>query len=340
MAGMTHPSSFPIEIGGEHFLCRELQESDSTALVTLHQVVFGNTFHLGWYHWKYQTRHNPTLGLWNSQGELIAHCAGISRELYLQGLPCAGLQICDVMVHPQWRGIFTRRGPFFWVSRTFYEQYIGKDRPYSLGYGFPSYRHLQLAAKLDLLSDAGTIWELTWQQNQEQLTPHPWHWQVLELQEGSSLWSSHLQSAWEVMRNHSQSIQLGDRSPKEIDWRYRQHPSHRHYYTALKRPWSKKIRGIAIWRYTDNHTVLWLDWIGSPEDLARAQRMLAHHVLRGQVNKLQTWASQWIRSALRHTPHYSEKSVARIGIPNTSCIDLKTLEDQPWWWMAGDTDFL
>lgn len=340
MAGMTHPNSFSIEIGGEPFLCRALQEGDNTALVKLHQLVFGNAFHPGWQQWKYQTHHNPTLGLWNSQGELIAHCAGIARDLYLQGILCSGLQICDVMVHPQWRGILTRRGPFFWVSRTFYDQHIGKDRSYSVGYGFPSYRHLQLANKLDLLSDAGTIWELTWEQNQGQLTEHPWHWKALELEEGSTLWSTHLSSAWELMRTHSHSIYLGNRSPKEIDWRYRQHPSHRHYYTALKRPWSKKVRGIAIWRYTDTHTVLWLDWIGLPEDLARAQRMLAHHVLRGQVNKLQTWASELIRLALSRTPYYSEKPVARIGIPNTSWIDLKTLGHQPWWWMAGDTDFL
>jgi len=340
MAGMTHPNSFPVEIGGEPFLCRELQEGDSTALVKLHQLVFGNAFHLGWHHWKYQTQPNPTLGLWNAQGELIAHCAGISRELQLQGIPCSGLQICDVMVHPQWRGILTRRGPFFWVSRTFYDQYIGKDRPFSIGYGFPSDRHLQLANKLDLLSDAGTIWELTWEQNPAQLTKHPWYWKAQELEEGSALWSTHLSSAWELMRTHSDSIHLGNRSLREIDWRYRQHPSHRHHYTALKRPWSKSVRGIAIWRYTDTHTVLWLDWIGLPEDLARAQRMLAHHVLRGQVNRLQTWASQLIRLALKHTPRYSENPVARIGIPNTSCIDLKTLEHQPWWWMAGDTDFL
>lgn len=333
-------SHVAVTIAGESFLCRPLTADDSTQLLALHQLVFDKPISKAWLQWKYLSRNSPSLGLWKAKGILVAHCGGLARQLHLRDTVQAGLQICDVMVHPDWRGILSRHGLFYWISQQFYEQQIGAQRPYQVGYGFPSLRHLQLAQKLALLGDAGPVWELSWHATTTTSQQHPWHWQSIELTEGSALLQQHLLHAWSIMRAASASLFLGDRSATELDWRYRQHPSHQHFYTALKRPWSRAVNGVAIWRYTDSGMILWLDWIGAPSDLARAQRMLAHRHLKQPQAQLQTWGSERIRMALSHTPGYSERLVARIGIPVRSCLAHDHLDVNPWWLMAGDTDFL
>ena len=333
-------ASTAIVIGGESFLCRPLTRDDSKQLLELHELVFAAPLSMAWLEWKYLSRNSPSLGLWNAKGILVAHCGGLARELHLAGAVQRGLQICDVMVHPHWRGILSRRGPFFWISQQFYEAQIGVQRPYQVGYGFPSLRHLQLAQKLALLGDAGPVWELSWPATYTSSRRHPWQWQAIDLTEGSMQWQEHLQRAWSIMRAATTEFFLGDRSLAELDWRYRQHPHHQHFYTALKRPWSRTVNGVAIWRYTDSGALLWLDWIGAPSDLARAQRMLADRRLAKSSAPLQAWGSEPIRMALRHTPGYSERLVARIGVPLRSCLVKNQLDQYPWWWMAGDTDFL
>lgn len=329
-----------IAIGGESFICRPLKASDSTQFLELHQCVFEKSLSMAWMQWKYLNRNSPSLGLWNTKGELVAHCGGLARQLHLKDTLQAGLQICDVMVHPKWRGILSRRGPFFWISKLFYEQQIGVQRPYQLGYGFPSFRHLQLAQKLQLLSDAGPVWELSWQAAPKAANRHPWYWQAIQLEEGSTLWQDYLQHAWSIMQTASKSLFLGDRSISELNWRYRQHPSHRHFYTALKHPWSLSVKGVAIWRRTDSGSILWLDWIGAPSDLPRAQHMLTNLHPNQPQAQLQTWGSELLRKELRLTPGYSERLIARLGVPVQSCITQNRLDANPWWWMAGDTDFL
>ena len=333
-------NSTEVVIGGVKFYCCELDSNDGAHLVELHQLVFGKAFTLDILNWKYLSRNSPSLGLWNSDGTLVAHCAGIARQIILRGVSFNGLQICDVVVHPKWRAILTKQGPFFWVSKLFYKLQIGVHCPHQIGYGFPSHRHMRLAEKLNLGCDAGPIWELSWQINSENDIKHPWHWQAIELNEGSAQWQEYIQRAWANMCVASTALSLGDRSSTELDWRYRQHPSHQHFYTALKRPWSRHASGVAIWRYTDTGAILWLDWIGAPSDLARAQRMLAHRHLAAPNSELQTWGSDLIRMALRHTPGYSERLVACIGIPFESNLDFTNLDRNLWWWMAGDTDFL
>ena len=327
----------PIEIGGHHFVLRYLQESDQDAFIQLHRTVFGSTFNADWYHWKYRQRTAPALGLWSTAGELIAHCAGLPRMLYLHSKPHTGLQIGDVMVDPKWRAMFTRKGPFYWVSSHFYQDQIGAKAPHQIAYGFPSVRHLRLAQKLDLSADGGQMWELTWP---NKATTMPFYWQSQGLATQSSLWENMLTQAWQNMQVQNQKWWWAERSVQELQWRYREHPSHTHAYQVLKRPWSNRIIGVAIWRYTDvaQQDILWLDWIGSPQYIQTAQRMMAK--LAHQKNaRLRTWVSEPLYHLLENTG-CTATHVAHLGIPTRSTIELNSVKEQPWWWMAGDTDFL
>ena len=85
------------------------------------------------------------------------------------------------------------------------------------------------------------------------------------------------------------------------------------------------------------HTIT-VDWIGSPQYIQTAQRMMAK--LAHQKNaRLRTWVSEPLYHLLKNTS-CTATAVADLGIATRSTIDLTSVKEQPWWWMAGDTDFL
>ncbi len=153
---------------GEHTLTvRDVQPADRSSVLALHERVFGSGATPAWFAWKYgndaDQGRSEGVGVWH-EAALIAHCAGIPRRLWRAGLPTKGLQIGDVMVDPGWRGILTRRGPFFHASQRLYATRLGKlgQRPFQLGFGFPNERHMRLAVKSQLAYDGGHLYDLRW----------------------------------------------------------------------------------------------------------------------------------------------------------------------------------
>jgi hypothetical protein len=326
-------------IGGERYHARYLGPSDADALIALHLAIFGGSFNKKWFQWKYHDYQNPSLGLWTHGGQLIAHCGGIKRALFFKKILVHGLQITDVMVHPQWRAILSRRGPFYWVSYLFYQDQIGSDRPAQLGYGFPSMRHLQLATKLGLLQDGGTIWQMHWPSLPQNNT---WFWRYEILEPHEPRWSSAIENAWHSMQTQAGALHLGDRSLMTMQWRYRLHPEHDYLYLSLQRSWSSSPSGIAIVRrHPDlDRGLLWLDWIGPPNQLKDALALVRQYASHHHFTEVLAWGSHTVRETLRSTLQYSETPIAGLGIPTQSDVAGETLAQQPWWWMAGDTDFL
>src|SRR3954447_10889474 len=97
-------------IGGEVFQVRDLEPADRAALLVLHVRVFGGAVDEEWFRWKYVGGQGLGTGVWKD-GELIAHCGGLPRTLWRGGARTGGIQIGDVMVAAEWRGLLTRRGP-------------------------------------------------------------------------------------------------------------------------------------------------------------------------------------------------------------------------------------
>ena len=232
-----------IEIGEQTFVRRYLNASDKIAVLDLHQLVFGQPLDSLWYEWKYGKRSQAGVGLWSPQGELIAHCGCVPRTLYVYGKTQAGLQICDVMVHPQWRGILTRHGPFYSVSHALYQSQIGSGRPFTLGFGFPSPRHLKLAKKLELFNDAGCMWELTWEKPKTTIN---WPWQGRDIDPTDSGWQHLINNSWEQMKQNSLQLILGIRDAQYVKERYLQNPLYQYHFRTLKYPFTKYPAGVAV----------------------------------------------------------------------------------------------
>lgn len=326
------------QVAGQTLEVRALGPADAPALLQLHEAVFGSPVDERWYRWKYQDGLGGGSGAWIGS-QLVAHCGGLARTLWVAGQRTAGLQIGDVMVQAQWRGVMTRRGPFYYVSEHFYESQLGADRPFQLGFGFPGARHLKLAIAVKLLRDGGSVQALHWNTAQARALP-AWQWRWQALTPDDAGFDALVNSAWESMRAHTGQLTLGERDAAYLRWRYRDRPDRQHHFFVLRRPWSRTPAGVAVLDLSQPDAAHWLDWVGPPALMATACEACCHTARQQGKARLEMWASDAVVRQLAPTPISYQAEVVRIGIVNASALPPATTQGLQWWLVGGDTDFL
>ena len=154
-----------LRLGDHLFQLRATGPDDAPDVLALHRRVFGSGATEAWYRWKYGTEasqgHGIGEGAWCA-GRLVAFCGGLPRDLHWAGQIRPGLQVGDVMVDPDWRGLLTRRGPFFQVSSALYGRAGEMPGHGRVAFGFPNERHLHLALRLALVWPGGPMRGLAW----------------------------------------------------------------------------------------------------------------------------------------------------------------------------------
>jgi hypothetical protein len=335
-----------LKVGDADLAVRDITQQDMRQVLGLHQLVFGDGADERWFDWKYSVAsgRGQAVGAWAGEA-LIAFCGGVPRTLQQRGQTFRGLQIGDVMVHPHWRGILTRRGPFFHVSEQFYASRLGADsKPFEIGYGFPSERHLKLAVLLGLLQDDGRVEALHWKLS----NPTPalaWTWRCEELQAGTPLWERAIGSAWRAMAKSMGDAMVGQRDISYMRWRYadRAHltgPLARHYrYWGLRRAWSSRCEGFVVMEVKDK-LAHWLDWVGPPALMALGHQVISQAAHREGAQELSAWASKAVANALAETSISHRNVCAGLGVPQASRLPNGRAPREHWWLMGGDTDFL
>ena len=326
------------QVAGQALEVHALGAADAPALLQLHEEVFQSKVDARWYQWKYR----PGLGVGSGafiDQQLVAHCGGVARMLWVAGQRTAGLQIGDVMVQPQWRGVMTRRGPFYYVSQHFYERQLGVDQPFQLGFGFPGARHLKLAVAVKLLRDGGSVQALHWNPTQARALP-AWQWRWQALAPDDTHFDAVVGSAWQNMREHTHPLTLGERDAAYLRWRYLERPDRPHHFFVLRRPWSRTAAGVAVLDLDQPESAHWLDWVGPPALMATAWQACCHTAQQQGKARLEMWASDAVVRQLAKTPLSYQAEVVRIGIVNASALPPEVTQDLDWWLVGGDTDFL
>jgi hypothetical protein len=342
---MTRNTASELVIGGATMTLRNLDPSDRESLLSLHRSVFGTTVDEDWYRWKYLDGQSEGMGVWH-EGTLIAHCGGIPRNVLHQGARARDLQIGDVMVAPEWRGVLTRRGPFFHVCDGMYSSRLGVGKRFKMGFGFPSARHFRLAVKAGLSWDAGSIAQLRWSTPLEigssGLGLSAWHWRVDTIEPKAPHFDDDIYRAWSAMLRHVQRLSIGERDAGYVRWRYVDRPAYDPIFLKLRRPWSKHPVGVAVMsRPSASDPVShWLDWIGPPPLMVVACMMCRIEAARQGAAGLTAWASHAVELALADTGVAEKQEAALIGVPLSSDLAECPVTDLNWWFMGGDTDFL
>jgi hypothetical protein len=345
-------SSTQVQVGEFALTLRDVMPGDEEAVTALHTLVFGPAADAAWFAWKYgaatEQGQGQAIGVWHD-ADLIAYCGGLPRTLWQRGERRNGLQIGDVMVHPQWRGILSRRGPFSQVSKTFYDSRLGTEqsRAFQLGFGFPNARHLKLAVALGLLHDGGEMECLHWRVDPMGMTSLPWSWKWHTLDPSSERFENSVNDAWTVMRASAQALSIGQRDAAYLRWRFAQRPpdvgtpaaAARYRFFALHRRWSRTCAGVAVMDLRGG-SAHWLDWVGPLSLMPLVSTACRQEAARAGAAEMLTWASPAVAEQLTGTGITQRELCAKIGIPCASDLKPEEVSGLRWWFMGGDTDFL
>lgn len=305
------------------------QEDDHADIAALFSQVFGHELTPELWNWKYgEGRGNAVIA--RRDGQLIAHYGGMVRQIRNQGEPDWALQIGDVMVHPQERGVLTRQGPFLLVAATSAELHG------PLGFGFPTERAMQVAERMGLYGRAGQLAQLAW----APAHPRPrWRTTVRHLQLDSP--EEHRRSVdelWGRMAADLRASVVGERGWRYVSHRYLAHPANEYDVVLVRERFARKALGVvALRRHADVCELL--DLIGPlrhfPVLIDQARRLCA----RWGLPRLYGWITRNHIAAWAF--HGAVEEPLDIQIPTSSWTQderADRLRDR-WWLTAGDTDF-
>lgn len=339
------PEAFSLScaVAGQPLVVRFITPDDWPQVLALHHAVFGSSLAHDWCDWKYGADRGHAVGAWH-EGRLIAMCGGLPRTLHQGGHTLRGLQICDVMVDAAWRGILTRRGPFFMVCHELYSRLLGPQKDYHIGFGFPSARHLRLAVKSGLSWQGEMVEELFWPSLPAPARHWPWSWRLDELTPAARTFKATIDQAWARMRQATatQGLLTGARDASYVQWRYTARPDMRYAFAALRPPWRHGPCGVLVVHLGQaaHEPLRWVDWIGPPDDLRHALAAARQWAHRLGHTGMSTWLSPTALAVLEGSGWTARSAAAQLGIPRASAMDGTAVDQQRWWLTAGDTDFL
>lgn len=308
--------------------------ADTPALLALFQRAFGHAMTPEQWAWKYGGEHGHGMVVWQD-GQPVAHYGGIGRRILYRGRPEWAVQIGDVMVEPEQRGILTKAGPFFLAAATFLERYIGFGRQYLLGFGFPNERAMRVAERLGLYAEVGSMAELVW----PALPDRRELWTRLRpVNPDDSRDRLAVDGLWQAM-----AADLGDAIIGVRDWpwlkqRYLSHPQHRYEVLLQTGRLDGRPRGLLVLRRHADSLEL-LDVIAPlsrlPGLVVAAQRMAG----RWGLPKLSGWITQDYAECFAASGPAVQALDIRVPANAWTAGPPMADIERRWWLMSGDTDF-
>lgn len=321
--------------GATAWQARTALTTDLVPTLALFQRAFDRPVLAQHWHWKYLGV--DTTGIVVQRGErLVAFFGGMPRYFQRRGEAVLGVQIGDVMVDPDQRGILTRRGPLFLAASAYFEKMQSLYPAVQFAFGFPSARHLQLGCKLGLYAEVDRIHQMAWpplkaraRLGHKTRVINTWL-DARRRQAMSSLWRDMLAS-WPDML-------LPTRDADRLSYRYMAHPQHSYQLLLVSARISGKPLALAVTRAHTDH-LEWLDYIGPnagiPLAITAARRQAAALGLTG----VRGWFSQHLLPLFNHDEPLVEPTDIAIPTNLWGRTAVPDVLQHPLWLMAGDTDF-
>ena len=307
---------------------RHVISDDFSNIATLFHEVFGHPLSRDLWVWKYgQGRGNAATAARN--GVTIAHYGGMYRDILLCGTPEWAFQICDVMVHPEERGVMTRKGPFLLTAATSAEIYG------PLGFGFPNARAMLVAEKMGLYAEVGQLVSVTWPSS---APGYRWRTRARALNAHNESDHAEVDALWVTMAQDLQQDVVGVRDWNYLEHRYVHHPHNHYELLMVTTRWSGKPLGLLVLRRVENACEL-LDVVAPLKNIPllidQARRVTG---LWGLAS-LYCWITK--NQAQRFIDCGGNEEAINISIPTSCWTDdpRAHLFKNRWWLMAGDTDF-
>jgi len=289
------------------------------------------------WHWKYGTGRGRAVCA-RVDGLLVGHYGGAPRDIRFFGEPNKAIQICDVMVMPEYRSFANRDTLFFKTAATFLEQHIGNAAEHLLGFGFPNKRVLQMAQRLGLYETTDSFIELHYAPLSE---PAPADFLVTPFALDDARSRDPVDALWERMAYDLRAQIVGERDHAYLQYRYCSHPSWNtggYECVALRHHDTGALAALAILKIHEGGRLL-MDIIGPLEGIPAQLRALVAYLSESGV-------ALCCRITDGHAQHFMlpgcEQRDLGIEIPCNSWTRGPQVDELKgaWWLTAGDMDFL
>ena len=332
MQNSTHQEPIPLATTPNttnKWQCRWASKQDQGAFLSLFESAFGHPMPTSLWTWKYG--HQTNYGVFAYiDNKIIAYYGGLPRQFSLNNKTLSAVQICDVMVAPNMRGILTRKGPFMLTAETFLSTQIGSNKPYQFAFGFPTERAARLGEKSAWYARADAFLETSWSVAN---TLPPW-FKIRPLADDNSATVDRL---WQAMQASLPNHLLPIKDSAFFKWRYKDHPE-RHYPSYVV-SWRgiNKIVGIVTLR--DHGAGLGMEIM---DLLAPASRLKTLHTAAQKIcgraghTRLFSWMTPTILSSLPKPNQQAEVAGVYVTPEYQQMMKQKQVN---CWLMSGDTDF-
>ena len=330
-----------LQIASQQLTLRDMAHSDVDDVLQLHHQIFTSSLHSDWFTWKYVQGGGEGVGIWNAQQALIAFCGGFPRRFLQQGQAADFMQVGDLMVSPEWRGILTRKNPFFHACEHLYSTRLGKHQPYKVGFGLTHARAARLHAMQGLGQVPDNVRHLQWPVTSPLAAPQ-WQWQARPLAPDAPQLRATVDRAWQAMQRDTQDYTIGLRDADYLIWRFTRRPDQPYRLFTLRRRWDWHPLGVLVLSQPSRpgEAVQWIDWVGPPRHLAQACRAALRIAAQDGATRMTAWASAVVAEWLAPTQPEWLAPVAEIVILTASDLAAEQLPGLNLWLMAGDTDYL
>lgn len=294
---------------------------------------FGEAFNADLWQWKYADGRGRAVGA-RENGSLVGHYGGTTRPILYFTEPRRAIQICDVMVLPEKRQFYSRRGLFFKTAASFLELHIGYSEEHLLGFGFPNRGVMRVARRLGLYDKTDDFVELRFTRS---LHPTDNDWRVEPFPREELRDMEGLALLWEKMQEDFRHSIIGVRDADYLVYRYACHPTVG--YQALRIVDGKgALRAVAFTRPHEGQALL-MDLIAPVARMPAALTALAGY-LDARGLSLKCWITGGHADRLQ-LPGCQLRELG-IEIPCNAWSAGPPARELAgaWWLTAGDMDFV
>jgi len=310
-----------------------------TALLALFEQVFGFPQNPLVWRWKYRFADTP--GTVVLEGErLVAFCGGIPREGLVFGQPESMVQMGDVMVAKQVRGILSKKGPFYLAIKEFFGSKVGPGLRYSITFGFPNERASKVGVIRGIYNIVDKIVEPRWAPLSS-ASQQPYISSLIDTATDTS-WQQQIDVLWQAMKQDINDVAIGCRDSLWIKHRYIDRPNADYllyFVTSQSEVGDIAPVGLLVLKRHENNGMELLDVVGprsSAPVLINAARQIT---ATDQAPYLFAWATPstlaWFAST---APQVNSTEVLIPGSNVNSPEHALRIKDR-WWLLGGDSDF-
>jgi hypothetical protein len=309
---------------------------DAQAICALFNKIFPDEMSLSHWQWKYQREQSRAIVAYRD-GKLIAHYGGVGTDILMEGGHSTAIQVADLMVDPSERQAVRQNSPFFLMASAFLDNYVGYEKPFYLGYGFPSDRAMALSDRLGLFTPIGIMHEITWEINGADF---PQSHNLTEITQANFAdYTDRINSLWMRFSKNLAQRYVCKKDAAFILWRYLEHPAKTYAIYLVTGRFTGKAKYLLVMRHDQQKSML-MDILTSKLDLVPAIKLAKQLAWQQGNRKLVTWCSE--TDITRFKVEEAEDKILPVAIPANTRSPGPAPDSQmdKWWFMPGDTDYL